>query len=90
MESVAENILADHLRNFNAEVKTLNGKELTPSSMPSIRAAIGLHRKLTAPPYNRGTCMNTMKGTSSSKVYDGNNSNIVCFVGNYVHFRTFL
>ena len=47
-----------------------------------------LHRKLTAPPYNRGTCMNIMKGTSFIKVYDGNNSNSVCFFGNYVHLRT--
>ena len=40
MEYVAEDTLADHLRNFYAEIKTSNNKELTPSSMPSIRAAI--------------------------------------------------
>ena len=63
MESVAENTLADHLRKFYAEVKTANGKALTSSSMTGIRAAI--HRKLTAPPYNR--CMNIMKGTAFIK-----------------------
>ena len=40
MESVAENTLADHLRKSYTEVKTSNGKALTPSSMTSIRAAI--------------------------------------------------
>ena len=85
IESVAESTLADHLRNFYAEVKTSNGKEFTPSSMTSIRAAI--HRKLTAPLHNRGTCMNIMKVTSFLKVYDGNNNNSVYFVGNFVHFR---
>ena len=34
--------------------------------------------------------MNIMKGTSFIKVYDGNNSNSVCFVGNYVDFRILL
>ena len=58
--------------------------------MTGIRAtvSVGLHRKLTAPnltSYDR--TMNIMKGTAFIKVYNGNNSKSVCFVGNYVNLR---
>ena len=59
--------------------------------MTGTRATVGLHRKLTAPNLTRyNHSMNIMKGTTFIKVYDGNNSNSVCFVGNYVNLRTSL